>query len=189
MSPRIALALLLALAAGPKSWDLDAAPPGATPPGFKAEVGRWEVVAEGGVHVLAQLASNPDKTFNVALSEEVRKDVDISVRLKAVAGEFDRGGGLVWRAKDRDNYYLARYNPLEDNFRVYKVEGGVRTQFATADIPPADGWHALRVRMIGDRITCDLDGRRHLDVRDRPSRTPGRSASGPSPTRGRISET
>ena len=28
---------------------------------------------------------------------------------------------LVPRAKDSKNYYIARYNPLEDNFRVYKV--------------------------------------------------------------------
>ena len=28
---------------------------------------------------------------------------------------------LVRRAKDSKNYYIARYNPLEDNFRVYKV--------------------------------------------------------------------
>ena len=142
-------------------------PLGATPPGFTAEVGRWEVVADGKARVLAQLASSPDKTFNVALSDVTRKDIDISVRLKAVAGELDRGGGLVWRAVDRDNYYVARYNPLEDNFRVYKVEGGERTQFATADIPPAEGWHTLRVRMVGDRITCDLDGKRHLEAEDR----------------------
>ena len=170
MNPRLALILLaLALpAARPKSWDFDAAPLGATPPGFTAEVGRWEIVEDGGARVLAQLASNPDKTFNVALSDVMRKDVDISVRLKAIEGELDRGGGLAWRATDRDNYYLARYNPLEDNFRVYKVEGGKRTQFATADIPrPKAGlWHTLRVRMAGDRITCDLDGERYLDVKD-----------------------
>jgi len=171
MSPRLALALLLAVAAPPsdkpRAWDFDDAPLGATPPGFTAEFGLWEVVADGKARVLAQLASNPDKTFNVALTDEVRKDVDVSVRLKAVAGEFDRGGGLVWRAKDRDNYYVARYNPLEDNFRLYKVEGGKRTQFDSADIPRAGGWHTLRVRMVGDRITCDLDGKRYLEAADR----------------------
>jgi prepilin-type processing-associated H-X9-DG protein len=34
---------------------------------------------------------------------------------------------LIWRAKDARNDYIARYNPLEDNVRVYKVEGGERT--------------------------------------------------------------
>jgi len=32
--------------------------------------------------------------------------------MKAVAGENDRGGSLVWRAKDAKNYYVARNNPL-----------------------------------------------------------------------------
>ncbi len=160
MSPRLAVALALLLAVAPpkpRAWNFGAAPLGATPPGF---------TADGMARVLAQLATNPDKTFNVALSDEIREDIDISVRLKAVAGEFDQGGGLVWRARDKDNYYVARYNPLEDNFRVYKVEGGKRTQFQSADIPRAGSWHTLRVRMIGDRITCDLDGKRYLETED-----------------------
>ena len=33
--------------------------------------------------------------------------------------ERDQGGGSIWRAQDRDNYYIARWNRLEDNFRVY----------------------------------------------------------------------
>ena len=39
-------------------------------------------------------------------------------------GKLDQGGGLVWRYKDANNYYIARMNPLEDNFRVYKEVAG-----------------------------------------------------------------
>ena len=39
---------------------------------------------------------------------------------------------MVWRAKDKKNYYICRYNPLEDNFRVYKVVDGERTMFKNA---------------------------------------------------------
>ena len=92
--------------------------------------------------------------------------MDITVRLKAVAGELDRGGGLVWRAKDKDNYYIARYNPLEDNFRVYKVEAGKRTQLQSARVPGDTKWHTLRVTMSGTRITCYLDGTKHLETDD-----------------------
>ena len=94
------------------------------------------------------------------------KDLDLSVRLKAVAGELDRGGGLVWRAKDKDNYYIARYNPLEDNFRVYKVEAGKRTQFQSAKVPGDTKWHTLRVTMAGTKITCYLDGTKYLEADD-----------------------
>jgi hypothetical protein len=94
------------------------------------------------------------------------KDVDVSVRLKAVAGANDQGGGLVWRAKDAKNYYIARYNHLEDNYRVYKVVDGKRTMFLSANITHDDAWHPLRVTMVGDHIECYYDGKKYLDVRD-----------------------
>ena len=48
--------------------------------------------------------------------------------------------------KDADNYYIARMNPLEDNYRVYKVVAGKRTQLGTVDIKiPSGEWHTLRV--------------------------------------------
>ncbi len=62
---------------------------------------------------------------------------------------------------------MARYNHLEDNFRVYKVVDGVRSpHFQNADIPHHDGWTTLRVTMRGDHITCFLDGKPYLDVHD-----------------------
>ena len=86
--------------------------------------------------------------------------------MRAVAGEVDRGGGVVWRAKDAKNYYIARYNPLEDNFRVYKVVDGKRTMFKSAKTPGDEKWHTLRVTMVGSKITCYLDGQKHLETED-----------------------
>ena len=97
----------------------------------------------------------------------------MSVKLKAVAGELDRGGGLVWRAKDGKNYYIARYNPLEDNFRVYKVQDGKRTQFQSAKAAGDDKWHTLRVTMVGTKIACYLDGQKRLEVEDATFPGPG----------------
>jgi hypothetical protein len=173
--PLLVVAALLGVAgagddatkAARKVWDFEADEPGKIAKGFTSEVGRWEVVADGDNRVLAQKANNEDAVFNVALVEGTRyKDVDLSVRLRAVAGEVDQGGGLVWRARDKDNYYLARFNPLEDNFRVYKVEAGKRTQFASAKIPGDQKWHTLRVTMVGPRIACYLDGKKYLEAED-----------------------
>jgi hypothetical protein len=89
------------------------------------------------------------------------------VNLKASAGDYDQGGGLVWRAKDAKNYYIARFNHKEDNFRVYKVVKGVRSQpLQNADVTHHDGWAVLRVTMKGDHIECYIDGKKHLDVHD-----------------------
>lgn len=152
----------------PHRWTFESDAPGAVARGFSSDVGRWVVSAtEGGNKVLAQTAASPDKVFNVALARDTKAaDVALSVRLKPVKGADDQGGGLVWRARDAKNYYVARFNPLEDNFRVYKVVDGKRTQLGTVDVKRQQGWHVLKVRMVGDRMTCDLDGVAHLDAQD-----------------------
>jgi hypothetical protein len=119
------------------------------------------------LNVLAQLANNSASAFNLALvNGTTYKDLDLSVQMKPFAGAEDQGGGLVWRAKDAKNYYVARYNPLEDNYRVYKVESGRRTQLGNADIKHSDGWHTLRVTMKGDHIEAYWDGKKYLDLKD-----------------------
>jgi hypothetical protein len=110
-------------------WDFEAEQPGEIARGFKRESGRWEVVLDGDNHVVAQRAENRVQDFNLTLIEQTSyKDVNLSVRMKAVAGENERGGGVVWRAKDRNNFYLVRYNPYVNrytprppNVRLYKV--------------------------------------------------------------------
>jgi hypothetical protein len=166
--------LLLALqvtSGSPANFEQDQ--PGKSADGYVQTAGRWEVVQDGGNKVFAQLAKNPDDTFNVALRASNVRNIDASVRLRAVSGELDRGGGIVWRARDLKNYYIARYNPLENNFRVYKVEGGKRIQFATADVPGDDNWHTLRVTMFDDKIACYLDGKKYLEATDSTFTGPG----------------
>jgi hypothetical protein len=175
MRSRLAIPVIAALFAGlspaaelaKQTWDFEADEPGRIAKGFSNEVGQWEVARDGDNRVLYQKAKNEDAVFNVALVQGTSyRDLDLSVRLRAVAGDLDRGGGVVWRAKDKKNYYIARYNPLEDNFRVYKVQDGKRTQFASAKVPGDEKWHTLRVTMMGAKITCYLDGQKHLEAED-----------------------
>jgi hypothetical protein len=92
-------------------WTFDDDTPGAAPRGFSPVVGAWTVVTANGGKVLAQSAKNANSVFNVVLVDDTKaKDVDISVKVKALAGDYDQGGGLVWRAKDAKNYYVARFN-------------------------------------------------------------------------------
>lgn len=154
-----------------RSWNFDSDKVGEIAKGFVNEVGEWKVVADPTApskpNVLAQLAKNSGSTFNLTLANDPKyRDVDISVRMKAFAGTEDQGGGPVWRAKDAKNYYVARYNPLEDNYRVYKVENGRRLQLESADIKHGEGWHTLRVTMKGDHLECYYDGLKYLDVKD-----------------------
>ena len=154
-----------------KVWTFDYEKTGAVAAGFTNEAGSWKIVVDDTApskrNVFAQMAKNSGETFNLALVKGVNfKDVDLSVKMKAVAGDEDQGGGLVWRATDKLNYYIARYNPLENNFRVYKVEKGFRSQFRSANVKGDKNWHTLRVTMSGDHIQCYIDGKKQLDVHD-----------------------
>lgn len=158
-----------------RTWDFEGEAAGRIAPGFTGEAGDWKVVALDKGRALAQLAKSPGPTFNVALAEDPSaKDVVLSVRMKAVAGEIDQGGGLVWRAKDAKNYYVARYNPLEENYRLYTVVDGERTLLKSIDIKRTEGWHSLVVMMRGDQIECFYDGQTVLEVKDTTFPGPGK---------------
>jgi hypothetical protein len=162
---------------------------GKVPAGWKsAKTGKgagsiWQVVMDKTApsktgHVLAQTAASPRALFNMCiLQKSSERDVEISVFFKAVKGDLDQGGGIVWRYQDAENYYVARMNPLEDNFRLYKVVAGKRIQLATTkdDIKiPAGTWHKITIRHIGEHIECFLDGKKLLEAKDNTFSDPGR---------------
>ena len=133
----------------------------------------WKIVedksAPKGTKVLAQTAAGPGALFNICVAEGTSfKDVEATVSFKANAGKKDQGGGIVWRYVDADNYYVARFNPLEDNYRLYKVVAGKRIQLAAKEdlVIPEGTWHTLTIKMTGDRIECFLDGKKHLEAKD-----------------------
>ena len=103
--------------------------------------------------------NNPKTAFNLAIVDGVSMaDVDISVMVKAGTGVLDQGGGPIWRVKDPDNYYIARWNPLENNARFYIVQGGVRSALAKVELElPTDEWHSLRVVHEGTHMQLFID--------------------------------
>jgi hypothetical protein len=174
-----ALSLVAAEKTNLVRWSFEDAGAGKVPEGWTAgKTGEgpgsvWKVIddvtAPSGTHVLAQTSPDgPNPLFNLCVCDEATlTDVEIAVSFKAVEGDIDQGGGPVWRYQDRDNYYIARMNPLEDNFRVYKVVSGRRTQLGSSDVEaPAGKWHKIRVVQKGNHIQCYLNDKLHLDVRD-----------------------
>src|SRR5262245_45592453 len=91
----------------------------------------------------------------------------LEVRFRPLSGREDRAGGLVWRWKDGDNYYVARANALENNVSLYYTEHGSRKTLKYVDAPVAAGtWHTLRVEFAGKHITVSLDGQRSIEMDD-----------------------
>jgi len=135
----------------------------------KGSLGKWEIIKESENQVLAQVSQeNFGYHFDVIVWDESNyQNLEISVKFKGVKGEEDQGGGPVWRYQDPDNYYIARANPLENNFRVYKVVDGNRKQLASADMDmPTGEWHTISITMISNHIECYYDGKKYLDITD-----------------------
>jgi len=103
------------------------------------------------------------------------KDGFIQIKFKAVAGSEDRAGGVVWRARDANNYYVVRANALEDNVVLYKTVEGVRSAldiigrkggYGVAISVPANEWLSLRVEFKGSRFRVLYNGQQLFEVED-----------------------
>jgi hypothetical protein len=184
----VALCAGLALAqdAG-QSWSFTDDEVGAVPKGWtpaqtagQGLLASWAVAADPSAPeppkvVQVMEARNSGKTFNLLLKDGSSfQDLDLSVKVKSVSGKEDQGGGPVWRALDANNYYVARWNPLENNFRVYVVKDGKRKLLGSADVKadPAK-WHEINIRMVGERITAQFDESTFVEVQDATVMKPG----------------
>jgi hypothetical protein len=91
----------------------------------------------------------------------------VEVRFKPISGRDDQAGGVVWRWKDGDHYYVARANALENNVSLYYTERGSRRTIRYVEAPvAANTWHTLRVEFAGMHIAVALDGKRYIELDD-----------------------
>jgi hypothetical protein len=154
--------------------NFDSSAPGSLPEGWKSGVTgsgnpRWSVereeTAPSAPNVLKQSGSG---TFPWCVKDASIADGFVEVKFKPISGREDRAGGVVWRWKDGDNYYVARANALEDNVSLYYTEGGSRKTIKYVDAPVAPNvWHTLRVEFSGSRIKVVLDAVTRIEIDDR----------------------
>ena len=165
---------LLAVAAQAETINFDDATPGAAPPGWTATKtgkgeAKWTIekddTAPSKPNVLKQ---SGEATYPVCLKNETNvKDGFVEVKFKPISGKEDQAGGVVWRAKDSDNYYIARANALEDNVTIYHTVKGKRTEKKRTSMKVASGeWHTLRVDFSGNHFTVTFDGKKAIEWDD-----------------------
>jgi len=125
--------------------------------------------APSGGKVLAQTSTEQtDYRFPLCVYDKfTAKDVEVSVKFKAVSGKVDQAAGLVARFQDKDNYYIVRANALEDNVRLYKVVGGSRKQFAGTKTKVSSGeWHTLKLEMKDKHFEVFFDDKLLFEADD-----------------------
>jgi len=172
--------------------DFENAAVGSPPPEFSTALtnggkpGLWVVERNDPGNALVQKSDDPTSgRFPLCIYDALSaRDVDVSVRVKPISGEKDRAGGIVWRYRDPNNYYVARANALEGNVVLYKVEGGKRSDLKPVgsgmfaygkkvDVPSGT-WSTLRVDAKGNRFAVSLNGQHLFDVEDDTFREAGR---------------
>jgi hypothetical protein len=116
-------------------------------------------------HVLAQRG---EAQYPVALKNDaLLKNGFVEVKFKPVAGKEDQAGGVVWRARDAHNYYIARANALEDNVTIYHTIDGRRVSFKSIDTKVVSGvWHTLRADFQGNQFVVTYDGHKVIEASD-----------------------
>jgi glycosyl hydrolase family 59 (putative galactocerebrosidase) len=144
---------------------------GAPPAGFdfartgQGGPGRWTVTADASAsagRVIEQTSTDAtDYRFPLAIYRAApARNVDVSIRFKALSGKVDRAAGIAVRLTDADNYYVVRANALEDNVRFYRVVKGRREQLEGADLKvTANEWHQLGLRAEGEKFTVTFEGK------------------------------
>jgi hypothetical protein len=165
----VCVVLLLPGIARAETVNFDKDKTGAAPEGWQTGVTgkgepKWTVEADDSApskpNVLKQ---SGEGTYPYCVKKDTAlEDGFVEVKFKPVAGKEDQAGGLIWRWKDGDNYYIARANALEDNVTIYHTLNGRRSSFKNADIKVAE-----------------TEKTRRKTTR---SKARARSASGPRPT-------
>jgi hypothetical protein len=183
-------ALMLVDAALAGTVNFDDGRTGVPPPGWTAtKTGKgepkWTVekddTASSKPNVLKQ---SGEATYPVALKDDTSlKDGFVEVKFKAISGKVDQAAGVMWRAKDADNYYVCRANALEDNVVLYKTENGKRKSldlvgrkggYGVETKVASQTWHTLRVEFAENRFNVLLNGKHLFDVEDKTFTDPGK---------------
>ena len=157
-------------------------PTGATPAGWTATMtGRgnpkWTVEEEPAAPSRSKVVKQSgNATYPLLLKDGSRlKDGFVEIAFKAISGREDRAAGIVWRAKDANNYYVVRANALEDNVVLYKTVDGRRSEldivgrkggYGVKEKVPAGLWHTLRVEFAGSRFKVSFNGKVVFEVDD-----------------------
>jgi len=158
--------------AAPISFDKEAV--GSLPAGWTAGVTgighpKWTIAADATAPGQAKvMIQSGEGTFPWCVRSNARvTDGFVEVSFKPLSGREDQAGGVMWRWKDGDTYYVARANALENNVSLYYTEGGRRRTIKYVNAPVAGNqWHTLRVEFAGTRIQVHLDGKRYMDLTD-----------------------
>src|SRR5438876_4812216 len=170
----VVVAAMLAAVAAADSVTFDNFKVGAPPPGWTAtKTGRgtekWTIETDNTAPSKPNVLKQSGRaTYPVCIKDDTSlKDGFVEVKFKPISGKEDQAGGVIWRARDANNYYIARANALEDNVTIYHTINGRRTEKKRTNMKVASNhWHTMRVDFEGNHFTVTFDGKKAIEWDD-----------------------
>ena len=150
-------------------WSFDTDPVGGLPTGAQAFSGSWAVRAESDAPSAPNAMCQTDSADFPAIMLDPKPYTDIVfvARFKPISGSTDRAAGLIFRIKDKGNYYILRANALENNVNLYKYVDSRRTDLKDGQAKVESGkWQELRVEARGQTLRGFLNGQPVVETID-----------------------
>jgi hypothetical protein len=144
-----------------RQWNFDNDTVGTLPAGMVSFSGAWAVRAEAAAPSTPNaLCQTGNATYPaLSLGSMTYTDVIVTTRFKPISGQVDRAAGIIFRVKDKDNFYILRANALEDNVNLYTYIGGQRSTIKEGNAKvPSGQWQELRAEAVGNRLRGFLSG-------------------------------
>ncbi len=168
-----------------KTWNFDTDAVGHAPAGFSsatigsADTPTWVVkhdpTAQSPPHLLGQSAScRAEDCFQILLVDTLKYEyLDLIVRIRlGGAPESNGAAGVIFGARDRQNFYIVTVNVSGQGMNVIRVQDGKATTLAQDEVTSKKvAWHHLRVRrntiISKEYIEVFLDGVQVFSVEDK----------------------
>jgi hypothetical protein len=146
---------------------------GAPPPGWTAGqtgsgAAKWTIERDNTAPSPPNVLKQSGQAYGVCIKDDTSiKDGFVEVKFKPISGTSDRAGGLIWRAKDTENYYVTRANAVGGNISIYHTIKGQRVAFKSISMNVTSGeWHTLRVDFQGNQFAVTFDGKKVIEAVD-----------------------
>jgi hypothetical protein len=131
---------------------------------FHAALGRWQIERDesppSAPNVYRQSKRyDGDAEPRVLVGDLVFGDLTLHVKCRPESGLRGESCGVIFRARDSDNYLLVRADAIAQSIEIVRITDGLRETIASAHASVERGqWHALALRTRGDKIVVSWDG-------------------------------
>jgi len=103
--------------------------------------------------------------FPIAIAKQSHmSDGEVRVQIQTLSGRIDAAAGLAFGIQNIGNYFVWRFNALEQNAILFQFVNDKRIKLAEVSCPAQLGdWLELRITVHGNRVTANVSDFARID--------------------------